>query len=137
LTNRNQSKEKAAEQGKQQRQGVGPGIRIDRHIDGDTRNRPPDTQYAQNDHGDRHAQDSSGQRNQDGFRKKLAEDTLTRRSQSHAHRNLAGTISSSRGKEAAEVGARRKQDESGQEHQASHEGTRGTAQRISHQSWPR
>ena len=37
LADRNQAEEQAAEDGKQQSQNVSPGIRIDRHIDGDIR----------------------------------------------------------------------------------------------------
>ena len=85
----------------------------------------------------RHAAYSSGQRNQNRFGEKLAQDVLALRSESHAQGNLARAIGRPRREHAAQIGTRGQQDEARQQHQPGHEGPRRPAERIPHQPGPR
>ncbi len=117
LTNGNNAKEESTHHGEQERKRVDVCVGIEREIHRKLRKRSPRSNGAQQNHASPQSQSAARKGDQQGFGEELPQDACASGAQRKPEGNFAGAICRTRGKQAAQIGARRQQDQTGHEHQ--------------------
>jgi hypothetical protein len=106
-------------------------------MEGESRKWLPHAQPAQQHNAPHESRCASSERKQHGFGEQLAQNAIAARTKSQAQGHFAGTVGGARGKQAAQVGTGRQQNQTRQQHQSGEKSPRGPVQIVAMKTRPR